>query len=201
MLARATLVGLLGASVLLSALAAAAVASGAINVRAPEDRRPVGAAEAPLIKPPSLAPPPAQATYVPHPAVARVAAPDGRPVAQLPAPPAALPEVAVSLPPRAAAPAGQVAYAVLASVRYAGGGHRMLVTTATLSPAAAERPAVLGSKTVRLADGTTAYATVGLPGEMPNQVVQVRDDLIVTVGGDLPLEQLEALMAQVVVRR
>ncbi|HEV8637766.1 MAG TPA: hypothetical protein VG370_26395 [Chloroflexota bacterium] len=101
MLARATLVGLLGASVLLSALGAAAVASGAINVRAPEDRRPVGAAEAPLIKPPSLAPPPAQATYVPHPAVARVAAPDGRPVAQLPAPPAALPEIAVSLPPRA----------------------------------------------------------------------------------------------------
>jgi hypothetical protein len=129
-----------------------------------------------------------------------LSAPDGRPIARLETLPAGLPNVGLNLPNAAEPGADQIAYVVLTSVRYTGpSGGRVVVTTAKPSAAASSLSAVFGDKTVTLADGTTAYVKVGLPGENPNRVVQVRDGLIITVAGTLPADRLQELMTQVIV--
>jgi hypothetical protein len=175
-------------------------ATGVLNVRNPE-----AAGGAPAIPPPLLAPPGQEGAYTPRPGAQPIAAPDARPVAQLAAPVADLPNLAVSFPVSEAQAAGEgaarVAFEVLASVQYTGSGGRVLVTTARPSPAALQQPLGLGNKTIRLANGTTAWVTEGSRADLPNRVVFTVDDLIITVAGDLPLARLVALAAEVVMKR
>jgi hypothetical protein len=155
----------------------------------------------PAVVPPQLAPPKDAVTYVNQPAGTDITAPDKRSVAQLAAPPSDLAqELAVSIGEIRATPdPTTMSFQVLASVRYGGGGHTVLVTTARPSAAAAQMPVILGD-THKLADGSTAWTRTGMPGEMPNQVVFLRDDLIITVAGDLPISSLQELATRVVIR-
>lgn len=149
---------------------------------------------------PRLAPP-GSAGYVPQQAGKPVAAPDGRPVAQLDVVPANLQNVTVSLPtPLTPPPAAHVAYQILASVRYEGAAHSVLVTTTRPTAAAAQQPTVFGSYTTQLANGTTAWARLNMPHREPNQVVFLHNDLIITVASDLSINDIKALAAQVVIR-
>ncbi len=169
--------GLLAIAVLLLVSTTAAFASGFLNVLNPET------AKGPAIVPPLLAPP-GQAGYANQPAGEGIIAPDHRPVAQLLAPPADLAQsLAVNFPDGPSeASSATISYSILASVRYGGNGHTLLVTTARPSRAAVQQPTVLGNQTIKLPDGTTAWVTEGIPGDTPNQVVFLRDDLIITVG-------------------
>ncbi len=174
--------------------ATAAFASGFLNVLNPET------AKGPAIVPPLLAPP-GQAGYANQPAGEGIIAPDHRPVAQLLAPPADLAQsLAVNFPDGPSeASSATISYSILASVRYGGNGHTLLVTTARPSRAAAQQPTVLGNQTIKLRDGTTAWVTTGIPTDTPNQVVFLRDDLIITVAGDLPISSLAELAEQVII--
>ncbi len=186
--------GLLAIAVLLLVSTTAAFASGFLNVLNPET------AKGPAIVPPLLAPP-GQAGYANQPAGEGIIAPDHRPVAQLLAPPADLSQsLAVNFPngPSEASSA-MISYSILASVRYGGNGHTLLVTTARPSRAAAQQPTVLGNQTIKLPEGTTAWVTTGIPGDTPNQVVFLRNDLIITVAGDLPVSSLAEFAEQVIV--
>ena len=180
---------------LVLAAAGGAGATGAINVLNPETR-----SSESVVVPPLLAPP-GESGYLPVPANAPIAAPDRRPVAQLKEVPDDLANVAANFPfGVTVGDADRIAFRVLASVRYEGTAGRVLVTTADPSPAALERQLLLGSQTVQLADGSMAWITTGMPRPAPNRVVSVRDGLIITGAGDVPIERLQALVENIVVR-
>lgn len=192
MLRKRGIYAILGGLVLILALGVGAAASGVMTVRDPETAR------GPVITPPLVAPP--GEGYTSRQAGTPVKAPDGRPVAQLKDGPAHLSSVSVNFPEQRGVPAGQIAYAMLAGIRYEGGGNLVLVLTMKPSPAAAQQPTTLGNQTVRLEDGSVAYVSTGMPGEAPNRIVQVRGDLIVVVSGNLPIDQLQTLMTQAVIQ-
>jgi len=181
---------------ILLSLVATSVASGVINVRNPEAVK-----KGPVIAPPPLIPP-GQMGYANWRSDKAIAAPDGRSVAQLAQPPVSITQaIATNFPDiRPEQDATTVSYTILASVRYTGNGHTVLVTTARPSPAAAQETAVFGNKTVKLVDGSTAWVTTGIPGDIPNQVVLVKDNLIITVAGDLPLNDLQTLAGDIAIK-
>ncbi len=196
MLTKRRLVTLLVVVLAVFVFASVGLADGFMNVINPATAR------VPAVVPPPLAPPKDAATYVNQPVGTVITAPDKRPVAQLAAPPADLArELAVYFPAIAATTdPTMVSFQILASVRYRGNGHTVLVTTARPSAAAAQTPAVLGEHTIKLADGSTAWSMTGIPSDTPNQVVFLRDNLISTVAGDLPISSLQELAAQVVIK-
>ena len=161
----------------------------------------VGAVEPKPEAPPPLLAPPDSVNYEQQPSSdAPVVADDGRPIAQLRQPPAEFAEsVEVYLPemkpwedPEAEA------YAVLASVRYVGSEGAVLVTTAQPSPGALRLMAAPGEQALQLRE-TEAWLSTDMGGDFPNRVLFVREDLIVTVAGDLPPEKLQELAEQVVI--
>lgn len=89
------------------------------------------------------------------------------------------------------------AYAVLASVRYSGSGHTVLVTTAQPSPGAMRREVVLGDQMIQLAGSTKAWLSTDMGGEFPNRILFSQDGLLVTVASDLPPATLQELAALV----
>lgn len=196
MLTKRKLAGLLVIMVILLGVATAAVGSGFINIVNPENP-----AIIPAIVPPQLAPP-GQTGYTNQPAKAVITAPDKRPVAQFAAPPVDLAQgLAVNFPhSRPEQDSTIVAFAILASVRYTGNGQTVLVTTARPSSAAAQQPISLGNQTIKLDDGSTAWAMTGIPTDTPNQVVFLRNDLIITVASDLPINVLRDLAGQVIIK-
>lgn len=161
----------------------------------------VGAEEPKPEAPPPLLAPPDSVSYERQPSSdAPVVADDGRPIAQLRQPPVEFAEsVEVYLPemkpwedPEAEA------YAVLASVRYVGSGGTVLVTTAQPSPGALRLMAAPGEQAIQLGE-TEAWLSTDMGGGFPNRVLLIQEDLIVTVAGDLPPEQLQELTVQVAV--
>jgi hypothetical protein len=132
-----------------------------------------------------------------------ITAPDGRPVAQLTLQPANLAqELLVSLPEGSekTEPESETYYEVLASIQYIGKEQAVVVSTARPSPTAAKQANALGDKTVKLADGKTAWIIEESPiMNMPNRVVWVEDGLIITVAGNLPIDELMKLATDVVI--
>lgn len=196
MLTKSKLLGLIAIGAILTASAVTAVASGLIiNVRNP------GAVQkGPALVPPALLPP-GQEGYINWRSDTPITAPDGQPVAQLAKPPAGIAQaVAVYLPDdHSVQDPAEVSYTILASIRYTGNGHTVFVSTARPSPAAAQQSTLLGNQTVKLANGVTAWMRAR-KGNTPSQIVWVRDDLIITVAGDLALDDLQALAADVVIK-
>ncbi|MCL4489712.1 MAG: hypothetical protein M1132_12345 [Chloroflexi bacterium] len=192
MLTRHRSIGALFALIVFLALGVGVSASRLLTAINPEE------AKAPALVPPLLAPP-GSSGYTP--ATSVIFAPDGRPVAQLSEAPADLGQrIAVNIPKTAGIEDSSVAYSVLASVRYEGSGQIVLVTTARPSPSAAQQPAVLGSQTIRLTNGITAWATEDMPGEVTNQVVFIEGDLIITVAGNVPTDLLKDLASRVTIK-
>lgn len=183
------LVGLLG-------LIGIAAANGAINVRNPENAE-RGKSH---VVPPPLFPPPAESTYTPHPADQPIVSPTGNSVAQFKEMPAGLQAVAVHFPTPSSLPAEDLYFTILASIRYTGDGRIVMVSTARPSPAAAQQPMLLGNSTINLADGSTAWVNENMPRETPTSVVTVKNDLIITVAGNLSTDELTNLAGQVVIR-
>jgi len=145
--------------------------------------------------------PPSQAGYTTQQS-AVITHPDGRSVAQLAKLPTDLAQSISANFPDNQTPQdpNTVSYRVLASIRYMGNGRTVMVTTARPSVATASKSALFGNETVTLNDGSTAWITTGMPGDAPNRVVFIRDDLIITVAGDLPIDALKAMAAQIVIR-
>lgn len=176
---------------------------GVFTVRLPETPHVVGEPQA-LAIPPLIQLDPT--TYTPHDPRSAVTAPDGRPIAQLRRLPANLQALDVIVPATVSVPQGdELRFVHLASVRYTIAGQQVLVTTHRPAPTVARRTLVLGRQTVQLVNGATAWLTMGLtppyPGGPTNHVVLVWDDLLISVAGDLPADQLEALAAGVTITR
>lgn len=189
-------------SVGMVALLRTASGSSMLAVRNPETL--VQRGDAPLLTVPSLIPPD-QSAFVAQQVSKPVVASDGRPVAQFATPPSGLQVFAVYIPPEVhALSPGEVAFVHLGSVRYTVNGHPVFVTTYRPSPAAAQRIFSLGNQTVHLKNGSTAWIKTGLTpegrGGATNEVVQVRNGLLITVASDLPVDQLQTMAADVVVR-
>lgn len=155
----------------------------------------------PEAPPPLLAPPDSVNYERQAPGNAPIVADDGRPIAQLRQPPVEFAEsVEVYLTemkpwenPEAEA------YAVLASVRYVGSGGTILVTTAQPSPGALRLMTAPGERAIQLGD-TEAWLSTDMGGDfLPNRVLFIQGNLIVTVAGDLPPEKLQELAEQVAV--
>ncbi len=167
-------------------------ASTGLIIQGPEDR--------PVAPPPLLAPPD-RYSYTPIAPGNLIVPPDGRPVAQLSVP-NNFETVSVNFLPDTVSPETKdtVAFQILSSIRYEGTGGRILVTTSRPSETAMTTPLNLGSE-VTLANGATAWAArfTG-PGEYPNRVTQTKNGLVILVAGALPLEKLQELAANVIMR-
>lgn len=170
-----------------------------------------------LAVPPLLVPGSVQ--YAPQSPTSPIAGPTGERVAQLSSVPATLaqsvgatfptpskpinaPSRAPSLPP--SADLVGVDFAVLSVVQYQGSGGTVFVSTARPSAGALGHLSCgLGdtAATSSLPDGSTAWAIESKDlTNSPNQVRWLKDGRIVTIAGTLPVDQLRALAANVVVQ-
>jgi len=161
-----------------------------------------GGSSLPIAVPPLWIPGTVQ--YTPQRPGAPIKAADGRPVAELAHVPASLSQsVGVhfgSLGPLPTGAEDRVPFfQVLSVVRYEGDGHAVLVTTAHASAAAVQKGLGLGNESFQLPDGSVAWITEGAPTSPPNQLRWFRGGVIVTVAGDLPVEDLKSLAAGVTV--
>jgi hypothetical protein len=93
-----------------------------------------------------------------------------------------------------------VAFRVLSGVRYSGGGHTVVISVAEPSPGALAEGPILGFEQVRLADGTTAWRNEDGSQPTPQIVSMMKDDTVVSVAGNLPRAEVEALAGQVVLQ-
>lgn len=182
------------ALLILVAVVAGTTAAGFVSVLNPES------VKSPSLVPPLLAPP--GEGYVTQKTDSSITAPDHRPVAQFADLPRELSEsLAVNFPAsQTAIGENTIAYTVLSSVRYSGNGHTVVVTTARPSVRAANEPSVFGNQTITLRNGENTWATTGIPGKTPNQLVFVRQGLIVTLASDLPLNTLSDLAMKIVIK-
>jgi hypothetical protein len=119
-----------------------------------------------------------------------------RPVAQLIPPPSGLQAVAFSLDDPASGQANSGGAYRAATGRYTINGHVVLLTTLYADADGAS----LGTRQLQLADGTTAWATPAAGPFAPNQIAFARDGLLITLSGDLPLDDLAALATRVTLR-
>ncbi len=150
------------------------------------------------IVPPLLAPPDSEGYTRSDTAIT---SPDGRPFAQLAKlPPELGGALFVNFPAIEQPSDDEVAYSILASVKYIGEKFTILVTTSRPSPAASSQAVILGNQEIKLANGVTAWATIGAKGDFPNRVVFVQDNLIITVAGNMPISEIQKLAARVVVK-
>ena len=99
-------------------------------------------------------------------------------------------DVAVRLFENKPVDADQIAYSIIASVRYRGSGKTVFVTTSKASPKVAMQQTSLGNKTMQLDNGTLAWQTVGILGAVSNQIVFTKGDLIVTIAGNVAPDEL-----------
>lgn len=106
-----------------------------------------------------------------------------------------------------------VAFAILASIKYALPAGEVLVTTTKPSVAVTHYKLDLGSQEITLANGLAAW--VSQPDEysggnlvtaadkalyFPNRVIWAQGDLLITVASPLPLERVQELAAEVVMK-
>jgi len=160
----------------------------------------------PLTGPPILLLPPGTA-YTPLQPSENIVNPTGRPVAHLAVVPSSLGQsTAVNINAHAGdsgdpmdSTPNVIAYEVLSSIRYMGGGQTVYVTTARASRAANSQGMRLGNQPVQLSDGSTAYAS-SLPNNQ-NQVVWQKDGVIITVAGDSSSDQITSLASRVVLTK
>ncbi len=156
--------------------------------------------EGPLPQPVPFLAAPDSANYIPQAAGITITSPNNVAIAQLAHPPADLAEiVAANFPPADTLKADQVGYTVLASIRYTGSSHIVLVTTTRPSTAADQRVVILGSETIYLDNGVKAWATSNLQHKTSNRIVFVQDNLLIMVAGDLQLDKLKQLASDVII--
>jgi len=177
---------------------ASAAAGELINVDTPEKPK-----DTPRIVPPALIVPDINQYEKQTIDESAITAPDGRPVAQLTSRPTNLAqELLVSMPESSekTEPEGETYYEVLASIQYIGKEQVVVVSTSRPSPTAAKQANDFGDKAVELDNGKTAWIIEESPIiNTPNRVVWVEDGLIITVAGNLSLEELMKLATDVVV--
>lgn len=119
-----------------------------------------------------------------------------RPVAQLIPPPSGLQAVTFSLDDPTSGQANSGGAYRSATGRYTISDHVVLVTTLYADADGAS----LGTRQMELSDGTEAWATPAAGSFSPNQIAFVRDGLLITLAGDLPLDDLAALATRVTIR-
>lgn len=193
-----------------------AVAALWVMVLHPGSSQPVGSAAGPAGSSASSIPvgsmlPPNVPDCAPRILHSPITAPDGRVVARLSSVPSALSQsVAATFPPCAVpsrapsvpqAPAAErIAFQILSVIQYQGSEGAVFVTTARPSTAALGQGLDLGNPAGALPDGSSAW-TIQVAGDSPqNHVRWLKDGLIITVAGDLPVDRLKALAANVVVK-
>jgi hypothetical protein len=92
----------------------------------------------------------------------------------------------------------RVSWRIVSVVEYRGSEGIVLVSTVQPSPAALRPGLNLGSPLGTLPDGTETFTMIS--GDFRHQIRWFRDGHIVAITSDLPLERLEALAADVVLR-
>jgi len=150
------------------------------------------------IVPPTLIPPSFSVTenvdeYTNLPAAAEIPNPDNRPIARLSDIPDFVQNTAALIPKNLPNLKNDVvSYQITSSVRYTGNNRTVLVTTARPSAAAINRQISFG-ETSKLADGSIVQVRTNVPGNTPNAVVLTRNNLVITIASDLPLEDVKNL--------
>jgi len=152
--------------------------------------------------PPFLSPPDSEVYRPVQPFDGAITSPGGHPVAQLNTPPVELAKtISVWFPDYVQQPVdGEVAFTILASIKYTGDNHVVLITTSRPSLAVSSQPVVLGTQEVKLSNGTTAWASVSANSMFPNRVLFVQDDLIISIASDLSMNEVLNLAVEIVVR-
>jgi hypothetical protein len=92
----------------------------------------------------------------------------------------------------------QVSWRIVSVVEYRGSEGIVLVSTVQPSPAALRPGLNLGSPLGALPDGTQTFTMIS--GDFRHQIRWFKDGYIVAITSDLPLERLEGLAADVVLR-
>jgi len=132
--------------------------------------------------------------YTNLPAAAKIPNPDNRPIARLSDIPDFVQNTAALIPKNLPNLKDRdvVSYQITSSVRYTGNNRTVLVTTARPSAATINRQISFG-ETSKLADGSIVQVRTNVRGNTPNAVVLTRNNLVITIASDLPLEDVKNL--------
>lgn len=159
---------------------------------------------------PETAPGAANPAYKPNGNGKVISHPDGRPIAQLAHPSDTLAQsITVAMTPSKGSKeyrsiGDSIGWYLLATVKYSGNGHTVYVSTGRPSPKAQSQNIYLGKPT-QLANGQQAWVMEGKLHQEGsnlsfNQVMMLHNDLLISVIGDQPLDQLKILAEDVEIK-
>lgn len=147
--------------------------------------------------------PPSKEMYTAVSLEENIQTPDGRPVAMLATNEDKIEDIAVYFPELSdSSGQDQVSFQILASLLYGMDGFDLVVSTSRPSPATTSYLLGLGNSTTRLGNGAEGWLITDIASkDTPNRIVFIEDDLIITVTGNAPLDQLEEAAGLVTVER
>lgn len=95
-----------------------------------------------------------------------------------------------------------VSFLVFYTIRYELNDGTVYLSTSTPSPAALEKNLGFGGEVAHLENGLEVWLDANIDSDVtPNAVSFIDDDLIITLAGNVSLERLQELAAQVVIER
>lgn len=95
-----------------------------------------------------------------------------------------------------------ISFLVYYTIRYQLHDGTLYLSTSTPSPAALEKNLGFGGEVAHLDNGLEVWLDANIDSDVtPNAISFIDDDLIITLTGDLSMERLQELVAQVVIER
>jgi hypothetical protein len=95
-----------------------------------------------------------------------------------------------------------ISFLVYYTIRYQLNDGTVYLSTSTPSPVALEKNLGFGGEVAHLDNGLEVWLDANIDSDVtPNTVSFIDDDLIITLAGDLSMERLQELAAQVVIER
>lgn len=147
--------------------------------------------------------PPSKEMYTAVSLEENIQTPDSRPVAMLATNEDKIKDIAVYFPELSdSAGQEQVSFQILASFLYGMDGFDLIVSTSRPSSATTSYSLGLGNSPIMLRNGAEGWLITDIASkDTPNRIVFIEDDLIITVTGNAPLDQLEEAAGLVTVER
>ncbi len=93
----------------------------------------------------------------------------------------------------------EIGFTIVACVRYATENGDIYLTTTIPSPLAAQKNLVMGSQEIHLMDGKAAWLNRLDKGDLPNRLLFVDGELIMTIASKLPIDQIESIATNVII--
>lgn len=93
----------------------------------------------------------------------------------------------------------EIGFTIVASVRYTTENGDIYLTTTVPSPLAAQKNILMGGQEIQLTDGKTAWINRLDQGDLPNRLLFVDGEVIVSIASKLSIDRIESFATNVII--